>query len=168
MKSYREAGARDPEKYADREKAGKARREFPSGEQRNQSQPEADQARYSSADSFREPAKYRRKNEPPNRGIAVSNPFCVAVNLSASPINGPSGPSSTQTMKLTSKYRKDAARVGPWPALRNSRSIPRLGRVFPLRFFFIGKLQHHDPVFDANRIGLYAHANFRLQHGSGV
>ena len=44
-----------------------------------------------------------RKNDPPRRGTAVSTPFWVAVSLRLSARKGASGPSRTQTMKLTSK-----------------------------------------------------------------
>src|SRR5579863_5975837 len=54
-------------------------------------------------------------------GMATSRPRWAADKPKSATIEFARAPISTQTMKLTSKYRKAASKVGQWPAWRKSR-----------------------------------------------
>jgi len=56
-----------------------------------------------------------RVSEPLSSGIATTSPFCAGVRCTLSAMKIPSAPSSTQSMKLRSKCRKQAISVGRCP-----------------------------------------------------
>src|SRR6516165_203415 len=60
---------------------------------------------------------------PASIGSPTINPFCAGERFSVSPICGPKGPSTAQTIKLKSKYKKAARRVGQWPVFLRSDSF---------------------------------------------
>src|SRR5271170_2290605 len=72
--------------------------------------------------STNSPSKIR-KQAPARIGSATMNPFCSAERFSDSPICAPRGPSTVQTMKLKSKYKKAARSVGQWPEFLRSDSF---------------------------------------------
>lgn len=51
-------------------------------------------------------------------GTETIKPFCAAVRLNASEMNGAIAPFSTQTAKQKSKYKNDANKVGAWPLFK--------------------------------------------------
>jgi hypothetical protein len=69
-----------------------------------------------------------RSSAPASTGMATIRPFWAGSRWKSLAMATPSGPRITQTMKLRSKYRNAANRVGVWPAFRKSREIMmRLG-----------------------------------------
>ncbi len=59
----------------------------------------------------------KRISAPARIGTEIMKPFSAALRLKLSLMKGAIAPFRTQIAKQKSKYRKEAARVGQWPAL---------------------------------------------------
>jgi hypothetical protein len=62
-----------------------------------------------------------RSRDPERMGTATISPFCATFKPAAEAANTPRAPSRTHSMKLRSKWRKQAMSVGRWPVRASSR-----------------------------------------------
>ena len=61
-----------------------------------------------------------RSRAPNSTGMATTVNFCDTSRAMSCAMYSDSGPSTTHTMKLKSKYKNAASSVGQWPLRRKS------------------------------------------------